>query len=124
MAKFRKPFLKKSLAAWYVQLEGKQVRPAETEAEAFERYHERMATRKKAARFVTPPASLPRTPSAGSTPSSFAPKFCLYHFRHSWLDRMLKAGVDALTCAVLMGRRDPSMVASASSELTPRVAGS
>jgi integrase len=43
--------------------------------------------------------------------SRLAPKFCLYHFRHSWLDRMLKAGTDALTCAILMGHRDPSMVA-------------
>ena len=40
-----------------------------------------------------------------------APKWCLYHFRHSWLDRMLKAGTDALTCAILLGHRDPSMVA-------------
>ncbi|MCE9566244.1 MAG: tyrosine-type recombinase/integrase [Planctomycetes bacterium] len=38
-------------------------------------------------------------------------KYCLYHFRHSWLDRMLKAGVDALTCAILMGHRDTSMIA-------------
>ena len=38
-------------------------------------------------------------------------KYCLYHFRHSWLDRMLKSGVDALTCAILMGHRDPSMIA-------------
>lgn len=38
-------------------------------------------------------------------------KYCLYHLRHSWLDRMLKKGVDVLTCAVLMGHRDPSMIA-------------
>lgn len=38
-------------------------------------------------------------------------KYCLYHFRHSWLDRMLKAKVDVLTCAILMGHRDPSMIA-------------
>jgi hypothetical protein len=43
--------------------------------------------------------------------SKLAPKFCMYNFRHSWLDRMLKAGVDALTCAILLGHRDPSMVA-------------
>ena len=36
------------------------------------------------------------------------PKYCLYHLRHSWLDRALRAGVDALTCAILMGHRDPS----------------
>lgn len=38
-------------------------------------------------------------------------KYCLYHFRHSWLDRMLKGGTDVLTCAVLMGHRDPSTLA-------------
>lgn len=38
-------------------------------------------------------------------------KYCLYHLRHSWLDRMLKKGVDALTCAILLGHRDPSMIA-------------
>jgi integrase len=43
--------------------------------------------------------------------SKLAPKYGLYHFRHSWLDRMLKAGVDVLTCAILMGHRDPSMIA-------------
>lgn len=43
--------------------------------------------------------------------SKLAPKYCLYHFRHSWLDRMLKKGVDVLTCAILMGHRDPSMIA-------------
>lgn len=45
------------------------------------------------------------------TAQTLAPKYCLYHFRHSWLDRMLKAGVDVLTCAILMGHRDPSMIA-------------
>jgi integrase len=43
--------------------------------------------------------------------SKLAPKWCLYHFRHSWLDRMLKAGTDVLTCAILMGHRDPSTIA-------------
>jgi integrase len=38
------------------------------------------------------------------------PKRCLYHLRHSWLDRALKSGVDALTCAILMGHRDPSTI--------------
>jgi len=38
-------------------------------------------------------------------------KYCLYHLRHSWLDRALKRGVDALTCAILMGHRDPSTIA-------------
>jgi integrase len=40
-----------------------------------------------------------------------ARKYCLYHLRHSWLDRALKRGVDALTCAILMGHRDPSTIA-------------
>jgi len=39
------------------------------------------------------------------------PKRCLYHLRHSWLDRALKSGVDALTCAILMGHRDPGTIA-------------
>jgi integrase len=43
--------------------------------------------------------------------SKHAPKFCLYHLRHSWLDRAIKSGVDAMTAAILMGHRDPSMVA-------------
>lgn len=38
----------------------------------------------------------------------YAPRYCLYHLRHSWLDRALKSGVDPLTCAILMGHRDPS----------------
>lgn len=38
-------------------------------------------------------------------------KYCLYHFRHSWLDRTLKKGVDVLTRAILMGHRDPSTIA-------------
>ena len=36
------------------------------------------------------------------------PKYCLYHLRHSWLDRALKRGLDVLTCAILLGHRDPS----------------
>ncbi len=40
-----------------------------------------------------------------------APKYCLYHLRHSWLDRALKSGLDALTCAIIMGHRDPSTLA-------------
>lgn len=38
------------------------------------------------------------------------PKRCLYHLRHSWLDRALKSGVDSMTCAILMGHRDPSTI--------------
>jgi integrase len=43
--------------------------------------------------------------------AKLAPKYCLYHLRHSWLDRALKAAVDALTAAILMGHRDPSTIA-------------
>jgi integrase len=39
-----------------------------------------------------------------------ARKYSLYHLRHSWLDQALKRGVDALTCAILMGHRDPSTI--------------
>jgi integrase len=42
---------------------------------------------------------------------SHGKKYCLYHLRHSWLDRALKSGVDVLTCAILMGHRDPSTLA-------------
>jgi integrase len=59
MARFRKPFFKKSHQAWYVTLDGKQTRLAETEEEAFERYHELMTARKKAEKFVTPGEPLP-----------------------------------------------------------------
>jgi integrase len=38
-------------------------------------------------------------------------KYSLYHFRHTWCQRALKAGVDPLTRAILMGHRDPSMIA-------------
>jgi integrase len=54
MARFRKPFFKQSHNAWYVTLDGKQTRLAETEADAFQRYHELMAARKKAEKFATP----------------------------------------------------------------------
>jgi integrase len=45
------------------------------------------------------------------TAAKHAPKYCLYHLRHSWLDRALKRGLDVLTCAILMGHRDPSTLA-------------
>ena len=38
-------------------------------------------------------------------------KYCLYHCRHSWINRLLKAGVDHVTVALLAGHADPSMVA-------------
>jgi integrase len=36
---------------------------------------------------------------------------CAYTLRHSYATRMLKAGVDSVKLGVLMGHRDPSMVA-------------
>ena len=40
-----------------------------------------------------------------------APRFSLYALRHSWATRALEHGVDALTVGILMGHKDPSMVA-------------
>ncbi len=39
------------------------------------------------------------------------PRYSLYAFRHSWATNALKAGVDSLTVAILMGHNDPSMLA-------------
>lgn len=39
-------------------------------------------------------------------------KFCLYHLRHTWMNRMLTSGVDSLTVAVLAGHVDPSTLAT------------
>ena len=50
--KRRAPFFKKSHNAWYVELDRKQIRLGTTEEEAFARYHELMAARKKAEKFV------------------------------------------------------------------------
>jgi len=38
-------------------------------------------------------------------------KYCLYHFRHSWMNRLLTAGVDSLTVAILAGHVDTSTLA-------------
>lgn len=35
-------------------------------------------------------------------------KFCLYHFRHTWMTRLLWAGCDSLTVSILAGHCDPS----------------
>ena len=40
-----------------------------------------------------------------------ADRYCLYHFRHTWMTRMLKAGVDPITVATLAGHNDVSMLA-------------
>jgi integrase len=39
-----------------------------------------------------------------------APKFCLYNIRHTWINRMLTTGVDALTVAILAGHADVSTI--------------
>lgn len=52
--KRREPFFKKSHRAWYVQLDGKQVRLAADEREAWDKYHALMTARKKAEKFVVP----------------------------------------------------------------------
>jgi integrase len=38
-------------------------------------------------------------------------RYCLYALRHTWMNRMLMSGVDALTVAVLAGHCDPSTLA-------------
>ena len=40
-----------------------------------------------------------------------APRYSLYALRHSWATNALKRGVDPLTVALLMGHKDPSMLA-------------
>ena len=43
--------------------------------------------------------------------SDLAPRFCLYHIRHTWMNRLLRSGVDAMTVAILAGHSDPSVLA-------------
>ncbi|TWT78418.1 site-specific tyrosine recombinase XerC [Posidoniimonas polymericola] len=43
--------------------------------------------------------------------SELAERRSLYSLRHSWATNALQSGVDPLTAAVLMGHRDPSMLA-------------
>ncbi len=38
-------------------------------------------------------------------------RYCLYALRHTWMNRLLTTGVDALTVAVLAGHSDPSTLA-------------
>ena len=42
---------------------------------------------------------------------SLVPKYSLYTLRHSWATHALERGVDPLTVAILMGHKDPSMLA-------------
>jgi integrase len=39
-------------------------------------------------------------------------KYNLYNFRHSWINRLLKAGVDHITVSTLAGHADASMIAN------------
>lgn len=39
------------------------------------------------------------------------PKYSLYVIRHTWMNRMLMKGVDALTVAILAGHKDPGTLA-------------
>ncbi len=43
--------------------------------------------------------------------SKVAPRYSLYALRHSWATHALKRGIDPLTVALLMGHKDPSMLA-------------
>jgi len=43
--------------------------------------------------------------------TQLAPKYCLYALRHSWATNALQRGLDPLTVAILMGHKDPSMLA-------------
>ena len=46
-----------------------------------------------------------------SMAKEMAPRYSLYALRHSWATNALKQGVDPLTVALLMGHKDPSMLA-------------
>lgn len=43
--------------------------------------------------------------------AELSPSVSLYALRHSWATHALQNGVDALTVAILMGHKDPSMLA-------------
>lgn len=43
--------------------------------------------------------------------AKLAPKYSLYALRHSWATNALQRGIDPLTVAILMGHKDPSMLA-------------
>ena len=47
----------------------------------------------------------------GRMARSESPRYSLYSLRHSWATNALKRGVDPLTVALLMGHKDPSMLA-------------
>lgn len=47
----------------------------------------------------------------GRVARSLVPRYSLYALRHSWATNALRQGVDPLTVAILMGHKDPSMLA-------------
>jgi len=47
-----------------------------------------------------------------------APKCSLYVLRHTWMNRLLTTGVDALTVAFLAGHSDPSTLAKVYAHLS------
>ena len=47
----------------------------------------------------------------GRVARSLVPHYSLYALRHSWATNALRRGVDPLTVAILMGHKDPSMLA-------------
>lgn len=82
---------------------------------AFRRVQIRMGTRLLKEQGLLPPSDMTiskreRRRQLEKLATAQAPKYCLYHLRHSWLDRALKRGLDVLTCAILMGHRDPSTI--------------
>lgn len=50
--------------------------------------------------------------------ASLVPRYSLYSFRHSFATHALERGVDSVTVAVLMGHKDPSMLAKVYQHLT------
>ena len=46
-------------------------------------------------------------------------KYCLYLFRHSFATRLLQAGLDALTVAILLGHANPAMLSTTYQHLAP-----
>jgi integrase len=49
---------------------------------------------------------------------ALAPLYSLYALRHNWATRALERGLDALTVAILMGHKDPGMLAKVYQHLT------